>query len=290
MDGYSLENVGLLTCADAGFRDMTISTILVSTINGASYPPPPGPAAWISTATSDLNMNLYNISNVQQGGFREITSSTISVSTINGFPFAGSGSSSWVSTATSDLNMNLYNISSVQRVTTNNITCVGTVTTAAVAVTGATGLTVDGSCPVLQIANFPNSGLIITNNPVGGTSTVSIGNVPVFTTLYTFGTQSFTPTVAGTYNSYIFGGGNLLMTINIVDGTTQTGRYCFMYGGDASGGGNLAQFTFTANGVATGQIYNAMGKGYTICVDVIVGSTSQLAYACFANAYQLPSY
>lgn len=115
MDSYSLENVGLLTCGLAGFRDMTISTIAVSTINGIQFPQPIGPNVWVSTATSDLFMDTYSIYNVgfagiALGGFRDTLMSTVTTSTIS----ANTVATSDIQTTT--INGNPYQ--NIQEVTT----------------------------------------------------------------------------------------------------------------------------------------------------------------------------
>lgn len=76
-----------------------VTDIQLSSINGQIFPPPIPLPAWVSTATSQLDMSNYGITNI---------SSLDGVSSINGaaFPYA----SQWISTAASALDMGPYNI------------------------------------------------------------------------------------------------------------------------------------------------------------------------------------
>lgn len=78
-----------------------VTNIQLSSINGQVYPPPVPLPTWISTATSQLDMSNYGITNI---------SSLTGVSSINGSVYPPISPSSWVSTATSSLDMGPYNI------------------------------------------------------------------------------------------------------------------------------------------------------------------------------------
>ena len=97
--------------APSTFSNLYTSSLNVSSINGASYPPA-GAGGWVSTATSQLDMTTYPI----------LVSSLSGVSTINGVAYPPAGSGGWVSTATSRLDMAAYPIlvSSLTGVSTIN--------------------------------------------------------------------------------------------------------------------------------------------------------------------------
>ena len=78
-----------------------VTDIQLSSINGQIYPPPIPLSTWVSTATSQLDMSNYGITNI---------SSLTGVSSINGSVYPPTSPSSWVSTATSALDMGPYNI------------------------------------------------------------------------------------------------------------------------------------------------------------------------------------
>ena len=78
-----------------------VTNIQLSSINGQIYPPPIPLSTWVSTATSQLDMSNYGITNI---------SSLTGVSSINGSVYPPTSPSSWVSTATSALDMGPYNI------------------------------------------------------------------------------------------------------------------------------------------------------------------------------------
>lgn len=76
-----------------------VTDIQLSSINGQVYPPPIPLPSWISTATSQLDMSNYGITNI---------SSLDGVSSINGAAYPSA--SQWVSTAASALDMGPYSI------------------------------------------------------------------------------------------------------------------------------------------------------------------------------------
>jgi len=89
-----------------------VTDIQLSSINGQVYPPPVPLSTWVSTATSQLDMSNYGITNI---------SSLNGVTAINGTAFPSA--SQWVSTAASALDMSNYgitNISSLNGVTAIN--------------------------------------------------------------------------------------------------------------------------------------------------------------------------
>lgn len=89
-----------------------VTDIQLSSINGQVYPPPVPASQWVSTATSQLDMSNYGITNI---------SSLNGVTSINGTAYPSA--SQWVSTAASALDMSNYgitNISSLNGVTAIN--------------------------------------------------------------------------------------------------------------------------------------------------------------------------
>jgi len=80
---------------------LQVGNINLSTINQTAYPPP---SSWVSTATSDLNMSSFDITNVVN---------------VNGVSYPPP--SSFVGTATGDLNMSSFDITNVSNINTTNI-------------------------------------------------------------------------------------------------------------------------------------------------------------------------
>jgi len=209
--------------------------INISSINGQPIASPV--AAFVSTATSDLNMRAFDIvSTLNLVALNEVAAPTLSgqvgiltttlqvpqiefLSTINGVPYVPfSGTSTWVSNAASALNMNLFNINSTQTLTTNNITCIGTVTTAAVSASG--NISATGTMTATAGLNAPGGVNALpgaVSAATGGFTTVNTNNMNTsningqlandYLPQFTFGPFATTGTIQLTYpGQYFFSG------------------------------------------------------------------------------------
>jgi hypothetical protein len=91
--GGNMFNPSIANLSMSNFNITNVEDIDLTTINGAAYPPP---SSWVSTATSDLNMNTHSITNLVN---------------VNGVAYPAP--STFVGTATGNLNMANNNINNV---------------------------------------------------------------------------------------------------------------------------------------------------------------------------------
>jgi len=209
--------------------------INISSINGNAVASPV--AAFVSTATSDLNMRAFDIvSTFSLVALNEVAAPTLSgqvgiltttlqvpqiefLSTINGVPYVPyTGGSGWVPTAASDLNMALFNISNAQLISANNITGFSTMTASTVNASG--NITATGVITATGGLNAPggvNASPGAVAAATGGFTTVNTNNMNTsningqlandYLPQFTFGPFAVNGTIQLTYpGQYFFSG------------------------------------------------------------------------------------
>jgi uncharacterized protein YdgA (DUF945 family) len=131
------------------------------------------PSSWVGTATSDLNMGTYNISNASEIHVANFYGDGTNISNVP---------SSWVSTATSDLNMATYSISNVSSIYNQsgqnlsiNINKDETDVSLFINMNGISfSITANGTTGAISFTNANSSNLTL--NLGGNTGTLSVGN------------------------------------------------------------------------------------------------------------------